>query len=613
MQLRALCSLGLLFIACESETAPPARQVAGVQAALTQAFDAASDARVDVIVSYRDPMAASMERFEARDANARSQERLIAKNPTGFELRRRFAFVNALAARIDRDAFERLQQDPDVAYIQVDGEGHGALKEAVPAIGADKVHDMLHITGKGVTVAVLDTGADTTHPDLKDAIVGQHCFTQFDCQGANESTSAEDDQGHGSNVAGIVASRGMVSSPGFAPGASLVLVKINDANDSGRTSDWVSGFDWVFDNLAMLHVNIVNASICTTALYTDANSCDAGEPALAKATKNLIDAGVTVFSASGNLGLKDQLSAPACNTGVVAVAATYDSNVGAQPEGGATYEQKFGVAAADCADKTTDFDQITCFSNTPKRVDIVAPGAPIISDGLNGKTEVYRGTSQASPAAAGVAALMLECNPKLKPAEILEKLKSTGVPRMDPKNGNTFPSIRAMPALESACPSLGGAAGGGAAGAGALAGAAAPAAGSGGSAAAPGLPGSAAGSGAGAPTGPSAGTGVTGGVGVGAAAGTSATAPHAGTGAAGSSPLGAAGAPSTSPSATRGGEGAGSSSGGGCGVARERRQASPWGAVLVLIAVGFATRRRHLRRARQQQQIRLPPRLPDAR
>jgi subtilisin family serine protease len=597
MQLRALCSLGLLLIACESEPAPAPRQVAAVQAALTQAFDAATDARVDVIVSYRDPMAASMERFEARNANARSQERLIAKNPTGFELRRRFAFVNAIAARIDRDALERLQQDPDVAYIQLDGEGRGALKEAVPAIGADKVHDMLHITGKGVTVAVLDTGADTTHPDLKDAIVGQHCFTQFDCQGANESNSAEDDQGHGSNVAGIVASRGIVSSPGFAPGASLVPVKINDANDSGRTSDWVSGFDWVFDNLAMLHVNLVNASICTTALYADAASCDAGEPALAKATKNLIDAGVTVFSASGNLGMKDQLSAPACNTGVVAVAATYDSNVGEQPEGGGTYAQKWGSAVANCADKTTDFDQITCFSNTPKRVDVVAPGAPIISDGLNGKTEVYRGTSQASPAAAGVAALMLECNPKLKPAEILATLKSTGVPRMDPKNGNTFPSIRAMPAVQSACPSVGGAAGGGAgAAAAAGAGAAAPAAGGGGGTAAPSLP-AGGGAGVGVATGTVTGTGIAGamassGVGVGAAAGTTATAAHAGTGAASTSQLGAAGVPSTLPNSSRVGDGAGASSGGGCEVVRGRRQGSEWGGLLVLAVVVLGVRRR---------------------
>jgi subtilisin family serine protease len=570
--------------------------VAGVQAALTQAFEDATDARIDVIVSYRDPMAASMERVEKRNANARSQERLIAKNPTGFELRRRFAFVNALAARIDRDAFERLKNDPEVAYIQIDGEGRGALKEAVPAIGGDKVHDQLHITGKGVTVAVLDTGADTDHPDLKEAIVGQHCFTQFDCQGAFESDSAEDDQGHGSNVAGIVASRGIVSSIGFAPGASLVPVKINDANDSGRTSDWVSGFDWVFDNLAMLHVNIVNASICTTALYADAASCDAGEPALAKATKNLIDAGVTVFSASGNLGMKDQLSAPACNSGVVAVAATYDSNVGEQPEGGGTYQQKWGSSVANCADETTMFDQITCFSNTPKRVDVVAPGAPIISDGLNGKTEVYRGTSQASPAAAGVAALMLECNPALKPAEILDKLKATGVPIMDPKNGNTFPSIRALPAVQAACPSLGGAAGGGAgagaAGAGGTAGAVAPAAGSGGGAAPPGLPGAGAGA-AGAPA--KTGTTTPGGLGVGAAAGAVASAPRAGAGAAGAAPLGAAGRSSTGtpPGAQRIDEGAGAgTSGGGCGVVREGRHASPWSALLVLAAGFLGLRRR---------------------
>jgi MYXO-CTERM domain-containing protein len=443
-----------VFVASGCESSKPGAEntesIVRVQGALAKAFESSTDL-VDVIIKFREPSVTNA--AAKKEAFRELGDKLVARHGEGMSVRRRFMHVPAIAARISRDAFERLQNDPDVEYIQLDGKGSGALKEAVPAIGGDLVKKNHNLTGKGVRVAVLDTGVVTKHPDLSDSIVGQHCFTQFDCppSRAAEGTSAEDDHGHGSNVAGIIASNGVVAPVGFAPGAELVAVKINDQNDSGQLSDWVAGLDWIYDNLATLKVKVINMSICSTALYSDAAQCDREEPAMAAAIKNLADAGVTMFAASGNLGMTNQMSSPACNTGVVAVAATYDSNVGAQPSSGMTYMMQYGSGVANCSDSTTAFDKITCFSNTSSRLDLVAPGCPMDSDGLNNGKSTYRGTSQASPVAAGVAALMLECNPKLTPTEIKKYMTSTGEKQVDPKNNLSFPSLRALTAVEAAC------------------------------------------------------------------------------------------------------------------------------------------------------------------
>ncbi len=547
----------------------------------------------NVIVNLRPaPPGASF--AERRRHHHRLQDGILAQYGDGFVLSRRFEHVPAIAGVITRATLDRLRGDPNVSYIQLDGTGRGQLKEAVPAIGADKVHTMYGLTGRGVRVAILDTGVVTTHPDLKSSIVAQHCFTQFDCPPlhASEGTSAEDDHGHGSNVAGIITSDGVVAPPGFAPNADIVAVKVDDANDSGRISDWVAGLDWVYDNLSMLGVKVVNLSICSTQLYSDAASCDLGEPALAQAVKNLIAANVTIFSASGNNGSTTQTSAPACNTGVIAVGATYDSAVGHQPPNAATYGA-LSSAFANCGDATTAFDQITCFTNSNKRLDLVAPGAPMLSDSLGGKTETYWGTSQASPVGAGVAALMLECDPTLTPAEIAHAMTSTGVPRMDPKNGLTFPSLRALDAVRAVCSF----ADAGAAGAGGSAGAAGAGGvggvGAGGTASSGGVAQGGSVSAGGALAASGAMTGV-GGATVPPAAGGALGLGSAGVpGTAGSAPLVAAGGASAAGSS---GSGAGTSASASCGCAVPRRSRGLGGmglvAILFAVVVGRRSRRR---------------------
>jgi subtilisin family serine protease len=426
----------------------------------------ASAGEVAVIINFREPATRNKSREAQSAAIGAMQEQLLASAGTRIQLARRYRHVPALAARVTREEAERLIDDPNVASLLLDGAGSGQLKEAVAAVGGDQVKSIYGLTGRGVRVAVLDSGAATTHPDLKSAIVAQHCFTHSACPPLRtvEGTSAEDDHGHGTHVTGIITSDGTVAPLGFAPESEIVAVKVNDQNDAGMESDWVAGLDWLFENLATLKVRVVNLSLSTTAMHRDGAECQSRHPAMVRAIKNLTDAGVVVFMATGNSGSTTSMPAPACIDGPIAVGATYDARSGHQPPMFPTYFERWGGAFARCGDDASEFDQITCFTNSTARLDLVAPGAPIVSTGLRGRTDTYWGTSQASPAAAGVAALMLECNPALTPEQIKQAMVSTGAPVVDKRNSLTFPSLRALEAVRAACPQLGAAHDGGATG-----------------------------------------------------------------------------------------------------------------------------------------------------
>ncbi|MBK8027395.1 MAG: S8 family serine peptidase [Chloroflexi bacterium] len=107
------------------------------------------------------------------------------------------------------------------------------------------MHSQYGLTGAGVRVAVLDSGIDTDHPDLADDLIAQVCFTGGgtpalgSCPPADTNTgiSAEDENGHGTNVAGIITSDGTVAPIGFAPDAQIVAVRVLDGFGSG----WLSG------------------------------------------------------------------------------------------------------------------------------------------------------------------------------------------------------------------------------------------------------------------------------------------------------------------------------------------------------------------------------------
>jgi subtilisin family serine protease len=310
------------------------------------------------------------------------------------------------------------------------------LAASVPFIGANARHAQGN-NGEGVVVAILDSGVDTDHPDLSDDIVAQACFGDNNfsldgngfCPSGGDRhfgvTSAEDNAGHGSHVAGIVTSRGTVSSVGVAPGANIVAIKVLDGCAfSGcfyAFSEIVAALDYIIQVNNVLGVKIINMSIGTNAQFVGA--CDnstAFNMAGAAAINTLRNMGVIAFASAGNNGSGLTMPSPACLSNVVSVGATNNTGV------------------------------VATFSQSNSTTDIFAPGVAITSLSRFGTTAVASGTSMASPHAAGCAALLVQAGEAITPAAIEARLETSPFMVTDPTNGLSFPRIDCSPDIHQA-------------------------------------------------------------------------------------------------------------------------------------------------------------------
>ena len=385
----------------------------------------ASD-RLPVIVALRP----TPSRLSAQEAV------LAALEADTFEVTARWNHVRAFAADVDPSALARLRSDPLVERVDVDSGGSGGLKESIPLIGADVVHAAGYY-GVGVRVAVLDSGIDESHPDFAGKIADEQCFCRNAdgsgcCPNGQTSQSgagaAKDDHGHGTNVTGILASRGVVSAAGVASGASIVAVKVLDRNNRfASTAQVVSALDWLVDHHP--EVRVVNMSLYTNTLFS--SYCDSSASfaiAFADVIRTLRSHGTLVFACSGNEGSSTQVGAPACIQDALSVGAVYDSNIGFF--GGST-----------CSTTMATADQIACFSNSNATLDLLAPGVWITSDGIGGTLSTYAGTSQATPHAAGAAAVLMAMDPALTADDVDRLLKSSGRMILDSRNGVSTPRV----------------------------------------------------------------------------------------------------------------------------------------------------------------------------
>jgi subtilisin family serine protease len=395
-------------------------------------------ARVIVVFDVPGPKAdvtTARGRAEAagRIANARAQV-LSGLSAGDFETTRTYSHVNAVAGWISAAGLERMANRSAVRRIDLDLGGAANLNQARPLSNVDAVQ-ALGLTGAGVTIAVLDSGYDTDHPDLADDLAGEACFCSGSggcCPGGGSTQTgagaAEDDNGHGTNVSGIITSKGSTTPLGSAPDADIVAVKVLAANGSFCcSSDVIAGLNWIIANRP--DVDAVNMSLGTFAMYTgDCDNNGSSNMAYAAAIDTLRSSGVPVFVSTGNGGSGTQMQSPACIANSISVGAVWDSNVGS-------------VSILGCTDSTTAADKVTCFTNSNSQTDLFAPGAPITSTGVGGGSSTYYGTSQASPLAAGCAALLLEDDPTLTPDEIEMLLEASPIQVTDSTNGLDFPRV----------------------------------------------------------------------------------------------------------------------------------------------------------------------------
>ncbi len=373
------------------------------------------------------------------DQIARSRESVVqAVSPNDFSVIQTYQTLPGLVGEVTPAGLEALRQQPDVAAIALDLPVEiAAVPPNASLIGADTVWRDFGLNGAGVRVAVLDTGVDTAHVDLATSVVSQHCFNRNGgClpNSSTESDNAQDQNGHGAHVAGIIAGRGQTSPQGIAPAAEIVAVRVLGPNGSGFTSDVLAGLDWVVANQAQLNLKVINLSLGGGSYTGVCDGADANTTLYAAAVTAARQAGITVFAASGNSGQTDALMAPACVSGVMAVGNVYDSPLAS-------------LGWPSCSDQNIVADQVACSSNSSSELDLLAPGVLVRSVGLGGGEATKSGTSMSTPHAAAVAALLLQANPNLTVTELETILKETGRPITDSRTGRITPRLDALAAV----------------------------------------------------------------------------------------------------------------------------------------------------------------------
>jgi serine protease AprX len=342
--------------------------------------------------------------------------------------------IGGQVATVPDAALHQLAALQEIAQVSLDRPVQGTMDATAGAIGARWVAEQLGFDGKGVGVALIDSGVTAWHDDLdSDRVVH---FADF----VNYRPTHYDDYGHGSHVAGIIAGNGKASggeTKGIAPKANLIVLKALDGAGGGFTSNVLAAIDYAIAQRETYNIRIINLSV-SAGVYESYLK----DP-LTLAAKRAVDAGIVVVAAAGNLGRsplgqaqRGGISAPGNAPWVLtAGATTHNGTVDRSDDRVARFSSR-GPSAIDRVakpDLVAPGVGITSLAEPSSVLFAANPQARVrgIVQTISEPYLTLSGTSMAAPVVAGTVALMLQANPSLTPNAVKAILQFTAEQRQE--------------------------------------------------------------------------------------------------------------------------------------------------------------------------------------
>lgn len=368
--------------------------------------------------------AARTERRSQIQSNIAISQRVIEARHehAGLNIEHRYRNLPILKVSLDQiDLLPTLLTETSVVALAEDELLYERLSQSLPLIDQPQA-STFGFRGANQTVAVLDTGLNyalNSFGNCSAPGVPTSCRVLHAQDFAPEDNTL--DAGttqHGTYVSAIVANT--------ATQASLVALDVFSGS-SALSSDILEAIDWIIEHKDSYQIGVANFSLGGTTSYS--SPCNQASNPFRSAFAELVANDILPVVAAGNEGWSNAIASPACLSNAFSVGATYD-------------QTRSWIDWGHCRDEPATVNQVACMSNSASFLDLLAPGAIISTESFSGG-----GTSMAAPHVSAAAAILRSRFPAETQLQIQDRLHSSAVTIIDPKNGLSFPFLDLSSAL----------------------------------------------------------------------------------------------------------------------------------------------------------------------